>query len=46
MEVVLAHPKGYEIMPDIEKIAQENAKGTGGSFRKVSTMAEASKMLT
>ncbi|GAP40666.1 knotted carbamoyltransferase YgeW [Flexilinea flocculi] len=41
MEVVLAHPKGYEIMPDIEKIAQENAKGTGGSFRKVSSMAEA-----
>jgi len=41
MEVVLAHPEGYEIMPDIEDIAQKNAKGSGGSFRKVSSMAEA-----
>ena len=41
MEVVLAHPEGYEIMPDVEKIAQENAKGSGGSFRKVSSMTEA-----
>ena len=41
MDVVLAHPEGYEIMPDVEKVAKKNAKESGGSFRKVSSMAEA-----
>ena len=43
MEVVLAHPEGYEIMNDVEDVAAENAKKAGGSFRKVNTMEEAFK---
>ena len=41
MDVVLAHPEGYEIMPEVEKIAEENAKKSGGSFKKVNSMEEA-----
>jgi knotted carbamoyltransferase YgeW len=41
MDVVLAHPKGYEVMPEVEKVAQRNAAGSGGSFTKTSSMAEA-----
>ena len=43
MEVVLAHPEGYEIMSDVEEIAAKNAKASGGSYRKVNTMEEAFK---
>ena len=43
MDVVLAHPEGYEIMPEIEEIAQKNAEKTGGSFTKTNSMAEAFK---
>jgi knotted carbamoyltransferase YgeW len=41
MEVVLAHPEGYEVMSSVEKIAREIAAKSGGSFNKVSSMAEA-----
>ncbi len=41
MDVVLAHPEGYEIMPEIEEIAQKNAEQSGGSFSKCNSMAEA-----
>ncbi len=43
MDVVLAHPEGYEVMEDIEKVATENAKASGGSFTKTNSMAEAFK---
>lgn len=43
MDVVLAHPEGYEIMEEVEEIAAENAKKSGGSFKKVNTMEEAFK---
>ncbi|MDO4547097.1 MAG: knotted carbamoyltransferase YgeW [Clostridia bacterium] len=43
MEVVLAHPEGYEVMPEVEKVAFENAKKTGGSFKKTNDMSEAFK---
>lgn len=43
MDVVLAHPEGYEIMPEIEAVAQKNAEQYGGSFTKVNTMEEAFK---
>lgn len=43
MDVVLAHPEGYEIMSDVEEVAAANAKASGGSFRKVNTMEEAFK---
>ncbi len=41
MEVVLAHPEGYELMPDVEDIAMKNVKASGGSFKKTNDMAEA-----
>ncbi len=43
MDVVLAHPEGYEVMEDVEKVALENAKASGGSFTKTNDMAEAFK---
>ncbi len=41
MEVVLAHPQGYEIMPEVEAVAVENADRSGGSFAKTNSMEAA-----
>ena len=41
MDVVLAHPEGYEVMSDVEAVAQENARDGGGSFRRTNDMDEA-----
>lgn len=41
MEVALAHPEGYEIMPEVEEVARKNAAESGGSFTKTNSMAEA-----
>jgi knotted carbamoyltransferase YgeW len=41
MDVVLAHPEGYEVMPEVEQVAQRNAARSGGSFTKTNSMAEA-----
>lgn len=41
MDVVLAHPEGYEVMPEIAAIAQKNAARSGGSFRITHSMADA-----
>ena len=41
MDVVLAHPEGYDVMPEVEEIARKNAAATGGSYKKVATMEEA-----
>ena len=43
MDVVLAHPEGYEVFEDVEKVAKENAEKSGGSFTKTNDMAEAFK---
>lgn len=43
MEVVLAHPEGYEVMPEVEEVAKKNAEKSGGSFRKTNDMADAFK---
>ncbi|MBF0279514.1 MAG: knotted carbamoyltransferase YgeW [SAR324 cluster bacterium] len=43
MDVVLAHPKGYNIMPEVEQIARKNSEESGGSFRTSESMAEAFK---
>ncbi len=43
MDVVLAHPEGYDVMGDVEDVARENAKKSGGSYKKVSSMEEAFK---
>ncbi len=41
MDVVLAHPEGYEVMPEVEEVAKANAAKSGGSFSKTNSMAEA-----
>jgi knotted carbamoyltransferase YgeW len=41
MDVVLAHPEGYEVMPEVEEVARKNAAAAGGSFTKTGSMAEA-----
>ena len=43
MDVVLAHPEGYEIMPEVEEVAKKNAAEFGGNFTKTNSMAEAFK---
>jgi len=43
MDVTLAHPPGYEVMPDIETKAAGQAKESGGSFIRTESMAEAFK---
>ncbi len=43
MDVALAHPKGFEVMPEVEKIAAENAAKSGGMFKKTNSMEEAFK---
>jgi knotted carbamoyltransferase YgeW len=41
MDVVLAHPEGYNVTGEIEEIAAENAKKSGGSYKRVNSMEEA-----
>ncbi len=43
MDVVLAHPEGYEVMPEVEAVATANAAKSGGSFKRTNNMAEAFK---
>ncbi|MFQ6612668.1 MAG: knotted carbamoyltransferase YgeW [Fidelibacterota bacterium] len=32
MEVVLAHPEGYDLIPEVVEVARKNSKQSGGSF--------------
>jgi knotted carbamoyltransferase YgeW len=41
MEVSLASPKGYDLIPDVVKVAKKNASRQGGSFKIVESMEEA-----
>ena len=41
MNVVLAHPEGYEVMAEVEAVAQKHAENYGGAFSKTNDMAEA-----
>lgn len=43
MDVVLAHPEGYDVMPETLEVAEKNTEKSGGSFRKVTSMEEAFK---
>ena len=43
MEVELAHPKGYDLIPDVIETAKQNAKNSGGSFKISNSMDEAFK---
>ena len=43
MDVVLAHPEGYNLIPEVEKLAAENAKSSGGSYLRTGSMEDAFK---
>lgn len=41
MDVTLAHPEGYDLIPDVLAVARSNTAASGGNFRQVNTMEEA-----
>lgn len=43
MDIVLAHPEGYEVMDNVMEVAKENAEKSGGSFRVTNSMEDAFK---
>lgn len=43
MDVTLAHPKGYDLMGEVEDVAKKNAAASGGSYTKTYDMDEAFK---
>ncbi|MCM2322369.1 MAG: knotted carbamoyltransferase YgeW [Oligoflexia bacterium] len=43
MDVELAYPEGYSLIPDCLDVAQSNAKKSGGNFKVVNSMEDAFK---
>ena len=43
MDVHLAHPDGYEVMPEVEEVANANAALSGGKFTRANSMKDAFK---
>jgi knotted carbamoyltransferase YgeW len=43
MDVSLAHPEGYDLIPEVVETAKRQAKESGGNFSHVATMEEAFK---
>ncbi len=43
MDVRLAHPEGYNLIPDVVNVAKKNAKDSGGKFTMSTSMEEAFK---
>lgn len=43
MEVSLAHPPSYDLIPDVVEVAKKNAAESGGSFAHVNSMEDAFK---
>jgi knotted carbamoyltransferase YgeW len=41
MNVTLAHPKGYDLLPNVNELAVKQAKETGGNFEITHNMKEA-----
>ena len=41
MHVSLAHPEGYDLIPDVIDVAKKNAKAAGGSFTQGTSMEDA-----
>ncbi|MGF1758613.1 knotted carbamoyltransferase YgeW [Photobacterium sagamiensis] len=41
MDVTLAHPEGYDLIPEVVEQARQNAEASGGSFTQVASMEEA-----
>jgi knotted carbamoyltransferase YgeW len=38
MEIVLAHPEGYDLIPEIVELSERQSKASGGSFKRVHSM--------
>lgn len=43
MDVTLAHPEGYELIPDVVAVAKNNAQASGVTFCQVNSMEQAFK---
>lgn len=43
LDVTLAYPEGYEVMPDVVEVAEKNAKAAGSSFKITNDMKDAFK---
>lgn len=43
MDVTLAHPEGYDLIPEVVELSKKQAKESGGSFSHVKSMDEAFK---
>ncbi|NQU65065.1 MAG: knotted carbamoyltransferase YgeW [SAR324 cluster bacterium] len=43
MNVFLAHPEGYDLMPEVEAVAKQNVASYGGSYVKTNNMQDAFK---
>ena len=43
MDVTLAHPEGYDVMPEVEEVARKNCEKYGSKFHKTNDMKEAFK---
>jgi knotted carbamoyltransferase YgeW len=43
MEVVLAHPQGYNLLPEVEEVAKSNSRKSGGAYTRIAGMSEAFK---
>lgn len=43
MEVELAYPEGYDLIPDVIEVAKKNAAESGGKFKVVNSIDEAFK---
>jgi len=41
MEVTLAHPEGYDLIPDVLEVAAANSRASGGRFTTAGSMEEA-----
>ncbi|MBU0637440.1 MAG: knotted carbamoyltransferase YgeW [Planctomycetes bacterium] len=41
MDVVLAHPEGYDLLPETLEISRKHARESGGGFKQTHSMAEA-----
>jgi len=43
MEIALAHPEGYDLIPEVVALSKKQAQESGGSFKHVNSMDEAFK---
>ncbi len=41
MDISLAYPEGYNLIPEVEELSARQAQASGGSFKKVHSMEEA-----